>query len=34
MRTLAVERLSSRIDTVSSEELDEIIDGLNEIVVK
>jgi mRNA interferase MazF len=32
VRTLAVERLSKRLAVISSEELDEVIDGLNEIV--
>lgn len=32
IRTLSVERLSDRLSSVSLEELDQIIDGLNEIV--
>jgi mRNA interferase MazF len=32
IRTLSVERLSSRLSSVSPEELDQIVDGLNEIV--
>jgi mRNA interferase MazF len=32
VRTLSVERLSKRLGTVSPEELDELIEGLNEIV--
>jgi mRNA interferase MazF len=32
IRTLSVERLSNHIGHVSAEELDDIIDGLNEIV--
>lgn len=32
IRTLSVERLSGRMDHASPEELDQIIDGLNEIV--
>jgi mRNA interferase MazF len=32
IRTLSVERLSGRLGTVSPEELDQVIDGLNEIV--
>jgi mRNA interferase MazF len=32
IRTLSVERLSHRLSGVSPEELDQIIDGLNEIV--
>ena len=32
IRTLSVERLSDRLSNVSLEELDQIVDGLNEIV--
>lgn len=32
VRTLSVERLSKKMGRVSSEELDDVIDGLNEIV--
>lgn len=32
VRTLSVERLSKKIGKISMEELDEVIDGLNEIV--
>lgn len=32
VRTLAVERLSNRLSQISPEELDEIINGLNELV--
>ena len=32
IRTLSVERLSNRIGTITPEELDDIIDGFNEIV--
>lgn len=32
IRTLSVERLSNRLGTITPEELDEIIEGLNEIV--
>ncbi len=32
IRTLSVERLGTRLATISPEELDRIIDGLNEIV--
>ena len=32
IRTLSVERLSNRMGTITPEELDDIIDGLNEIV--
>lgn len=32
IRTLSVERLNGRLGTVSEEELDQVIDGLNEIV--
>jgi mRNA interferase MazF len=32
IRTLSVERLSNHLGTISPEELDEIIEGLNEIV--
>jgi mRNA interferase MazF len=32
IRTLSVERLSNRLGQVSAEELDEVIDGLCEIV--
>ena len=32
IRRLSVERLSGRLGTVSPEELDQVIDGLNEIV--
>ncbi|HVR96867.1 MAG TPA: type II toxin-antitoxin system PemK/MazF family toxin [Thermoanaerobaculia bacterium] len=32
IRTLSIERLSGRLGTVSPEELDPVIDGLNEIV--
>lgn len=32
IRTLSVERLSNRLGSVTPEELDEIIDGLNEII--
>jgi mRNA interferase MazF len=33
IRTLSVERLSNRLSSLSPEELDQIVDGLNEIVV-
>ena len=32
IRTLSVERLSARLAAISPEELDEVVDGLNEIV--
>ena len=32
IRTLSVERLSSRLGAITPEELDDVIDGLNEIV--
>jgi mRNA interferase MazF len=32
IRTLSVDRLSARLGTVTPEELDQVIDGLNEIV--
>jgi mRNA interferase MazF len=32
IRTLSVQRLSTRLGTVTPEELDQVIDGLNEIV--
>jgi mRNA interferase MazF len=32
IRTLSVERLSNQVSTITPEELDEIIEGLNEIV--
>ena len=32
IRTLSVERLSNKLGTITPEELDEIIEGLNEIV--
>lgn len=32
IRTLSVERLSSRLGAISPEELDDVIEGLNEIV--
>jgi mRNA interferase MazF len=32
IRTLSVERLSSRLGVVAPEELDEVVEGLNEIV--
>ena len=32
MRTLSVERLSTKVGQVTPEELDQIMDGLNEIV--
>jgi mRNA interferase MazF len=32
IRTLSVERLSNRLSSLSPEELDQIVDGLNEIV--
>jgi mRNA interferase MazF len=32
IRTLAIERLSKRLGTITPEELDEVIEGLNEIV--
>ena len=32
IRTLSVERIKSKIDRISPEELDEIVEGLNEIV--
>jgi len=32
IRTLSVERIKGKIDRISPEELDEIVDGLNEIV--
>jgi mRNA interferase MazF len=32
IRTLSIERLSSRLGAIAPEELDEVIEGLNEIV--
>jgi mRNA interferase MazF len=32
IRTLSVERLSNKVGTITPEELDEIVEGLNEIV--
>ena len=32
IRTLSVERLSNRLGSISPEELDEVVEGLNEIV--
>ena len=32
IRTLSIERLSKKMGTVSSEELDEVIEGFNEII--
>lgn len=32
IRTLSVERLSNKLGSISSDELDQVIDGLNEIV--
>jgi mRNA interferase MazF len=32
IRTLSVERLSSRVGAITPEELDDVIEGLNEIV--
>jgi mRNA interferase MazF len=32
IRTLSIERLSNRLGSISPEELDEVIEGLNEIV--
>jgi len=32
IRTLSVERLSNRLGSITPEELDEVIEGLNEIV--
>jgi mRNA interferase MazF len=32
IRTLSIERLSARLGAISPEELNQIVDGLNEIV--
>jgi mRNA interferase MazF len=34
IRTLAIERLSKKLSAISPEEIEEVIEGLNEIVGK